>query len=309
MRHCARPSFSRFSPDALRGGVFIDPTATAPYLFHLALIEIVRIADDNLVLSGAETFDALRSNEPIEYRLAGLRQDNSGRIEECPIEHLLLLKGGAGGIPLAVRPFAAHAQTASVMAADFARDQIARPLAERHRSEMLTSLPERERFIETGYRYEEDNLLAQRVMVANRAREGDARAAAELERIKGRQRSLEDRKERARAELRREPELIEPREVTFLAHALVIPSFDPEDKKRHDEEIEKVAVRIAAEYERQQGWTPRDVSTPPLARSCRAYGQPRFRHSFQPPRFRRDQRKVDRIRGTRDRGQRPRGHR
>ncbi len=53
--------------------------------------------------------------------------------------------------------------------------------------------------------------------------------------------------------------------MNFLAHALVIPSADPEDKKRHDEEIEKVAVRIAAEYEREQGWTPRDVSTPALA--------------------------------------------
>ncbi len=144
--------FARFSPDALRGGVFIDPAATAPYLFHLALIEIVRRAD--------EDFGALCSDEPIEYRLAGLRQDDSGGVEECPIEHLLLLKGGPGGIPLAVRPFAAYAQTASVMAADFAREQIVRPLAERHRSEMLASLPERERFIETGYRYEEDNLLA-----------------------------------------------------------------------------------------------------------------------------------------------------
>ncbi len=113
-------------------------------------------------------------------------------------------------------------------------------------------------------------------MVANRAREGDARAASELERIKGRQRSLEDRKQRALAELRREPELIEPREATFLAHALVIPSADPEDKKRHDEEIEKVGVRIAAEYERQQGWTPRDVSTPALARVAGLTDNPGF---------------------------------
>ncbi|MFZ0890359.1 MAG: helicase-related protein [Candidatus Binataceae bacterium] len=259
---------SRFSPDALRGGVFIDPTSTRPYLFHLVLVEIVRRADEN--------FDALRSDEPIEYRLAGLRQDDSGQIEECPIEHLLLLKGGPGGIPLAVRPFAAHAQTASALAADFARDHITRPLAERHRSEMVASLPERERFIEAGYRYEEDNLLAQRVIVASRAREGDAKAAAELDRIRERQRSLEDLRQRALAALRREPELIEPREAAFLAHALVVPSADPEDKKRHDGEIEKVAVRIAAEYEREQGWTPRDVSTPPLARAAGLTDNPGF---------------------------------
>jgi hypothetical protein len=50
---------------------------------------------------------------------------------------------------------------------------------------------------------------------------------------------------------------VKPRDVTFLAHALAVPSPEPEDKRRRDAEIEKVAVRIAAEYEREQGWTPR----------------------------------------------------
>jgi superfamily II DNA or RNA helicase len=259
---------SRFSPDALRGAVFIDPTAEAPYFFHLGLLRIVRKAE--------QESSALRAEEPIEYRLVGLRQDGADRIEECPVEHLLLLRGGPGGIPLAVRPFAAQAPTATELAARFAREQIATPLAERHRSAMLASLPERERFIEAGYRYEEDALLAQRVITANKAREGDARAAAELERIKQRQRSLEDLKEQALAALRREPELVEPREIEFLAHALVVPSSDPEDKKRHDAEIEKVAVRIATEYEREQGWTPRDVSTPPLARAAGLTDNPGF---------------------------------
>ena len=58
--------------------------------------------------------------------------------------------------------------------------------------------------------------------------------------------------------------MISAGEVKFLAHALVIPSADPEDRKRHDEEVEKIAVRIVSEYERDQEWTPRDVSTPPL---------------------------------------------
>lgn len=258
----------RFSKEALRGAVFVDPAATSPYFFHLTLTEITRKADPE--------FDALRSEEPVEYRLASLRQDESGRIEECPIEHLLLLRGGPGGIPLSVRPFAAHGKTASIVAADFVRDRIARPLAERYRSDLLASLPERERFLEAGYRYEEDNLLVQRAIATNRAREGDKRAATELERIKQRQRSLEDLQQRAIAALRREPELTEAREITFLVHALVIPSADPEDKKRHDDEIEKVAVRIAAEYEREQGWTPRDVSTPVLARVAGLTDNPGF---------------------------------
>lgn len=35
-------------------------------------------------------------------------------------------------------------------------------------------------------------------------------------------------------------------------------------------------MRIAAEYERQQGWTPRDVSTPPLARAAGLTDNPGF---------------------------------
>jgi hypothetical protein len=202
---------SRFSRDALRGAVFIDPTTEAPYFFHLGLLRIVRKADP--------AYDVLRAEEPLEYRLVGLRQDSAGRIAECPVEHLLLLRGGPGGIPLAVRPFAAQAPTAIEFAVRFAREQLAAPIAERHRSATLASLRQREHFIEAGYRYEEDALLAQRVLTRNRAREGDRRAAAELERIKYRQRLLEDLKQQALAALRREPELIEPRELAFLAHA------------------------------------------------------------------------------------------
>lgn len=258
---------TRFSRDALRGAVFVDPTATRPYIFHLLLVEAVRRADPN--------FDALRTDEPLELRLVGLRQDESGQIDLCPIEHLLLLRGGRG-IPIAVRPFAARAQTISSLAANFALDTVAGPMAESHRASLLESLPERERFLEAGYRYEEDMLLATRVKKASAMRDGDRKAAADLERIKERQRSLEDLKQKAVAALRREPELIAAREVQFLAHALVVPSSDPEDRKRHDAEVELIAVRIASEYEREQGWTPRDVSTPPLARAAGLTDNPGF---------------------------------
>ena len=173
---------SRFAREALQGGVFIDPTAARPYIFHLVLIEAARRADPN--------FDLLRADEPLELRLAGLRQDESGTIDLCPIEHLLLLRG-ARGIPLAVRPFAARAPISCSLVANFALDSVARPMAESHRASLLESLPERERFIEAGYRYEEDMLLAMRVKKAADARQGDRKAAAELERIKERQRSLE----------------------------------------------------------------------------------------------------------------------
>jgi hypothetical protein len=232
--------------------------------------------------------------ESVEYRLAGLRQDESGRFDECPIEHLLLLRGGPGGIPLSVRPFPAHGKTASILAADFARDEIARPLAERHRSDLLATLPERERFVEAGYRYEEDNLLVQRVFASNRAREGDNARRAELERIKQRQRSLEDLQQRAIAALGREPELIEPCEMMFLAHALVIPSSDPEDKKRHDEEIEKVAVPYRQRVRASAGLGPARCIYSRARPARRRHRQSRLRYSLQSPGL--DQPEIERVR-------------
>src|SRR5262249_21650246 len=62
----------------------------------------------------------------------------------------------------------------------------------------------------------------------------------------------------------------------FLAHALAIPSSDPEDGTRHDADVELIAVRIASEYEREEGWTPRDVSKPALARAAGLNDNPGF---------------------------------
>ena len=101
-----------------------------------------------------------------------------------------------------------------------------------------------------------------RSKLGERVRAGDQRAQAELARLRERQRDLADRREAAPAVLRREPELIEPEEVTFLAHALVVPSSDPDDRRRHDDEVEAIAVRVTVAYEEARGATVRDVSIP-----------------------------------------------
>ena len=74
----------RFGTDALRGGVFVDPTADQPYLFHLALVEVVRQADPAL--------PGLAHEQLLECRLVGIRQEAIGEICEAPLEGLLLLK-------------------------------------------------------------------------------------------------------------------------------------------------------------------------------------------------------------------------
>jgi Domain of unknown function (DUF3883) len=130
------------------------------------------------------------------------------------------------------------------------------------------TLPEREDFVRRSYNYQDAELAGARARLAEKARSGDPRAGAELTRIKARQSAVIARRDEAVAVLRREPELIVPGEVTFLAHALVVASGDPEDYKRHDEAIEAMAVKVACAYEEANDALIKDVSMPERARAA-----------------------------------------
>jgi hypothetical protein len=105
----------------LQGGVFVDPTADQPYLFHVALVTVARKADAPL--------RALAHDEILEYRLVGLRHMEGGPIEACPVEHLLLLKAGQRMPPSAAR-FALTAQASRELARVYALECIASSIAE-----------------------------------------------------------------------------------------------------------------------------------------------------------------------------------
>jgi superfamily II DNA or RNA helicase/transcriptional regulator with XRE-family HTH domain len=253
--------------EARRGGVFVDPTAERPYLFHLALISVQRVADPILRL--------LAQDELLETRLIGIRQEEDGTCSPCPVEHLLLLKG-ADGLPSAWYPFAAAAEPLREVAEGFILDQVARPAADQRRNGLLMTLAEREDFVRRGYDYQEADLAAQRSKQAEKARSGDSRAKGELTRIKDRQRALSDRRDEAVATLRREPELIVPGAVRFIAHALAVPSSDPADRLMHDAEVEAAAMRVSIAYELARGADVLDVSTPELARAALIGDHPGF---------------------------------
>jgi len=82
-----------------------------------------------------------------------------------------------------------------------------------------------------------------------------------LTRIKARQKSLSAQRDAALSALRREPELITANPITFLAHALVIPSSNPDDLKHRDDQIEALAMQVAMAYEQANGAVVKDVST------------------------------------------------
>jgi hypothetical protein len=155
-------------------------------------------------------------------------------------------------------------------------ERIAGSLQEQHRLRIQESLPGRESFIRRGVTYQDAELAAARAKYSEKARSGDAKAKGELTRIKDRQRVLAMRGEDALNAVRLEPDLVAVDGITFIGHALVVPSVDPEDKKRHDEAVEALAVKLAWSYEEGLGSHVKDVSTPALARVAGLTDSPGF---------------------------------
>jgi superfamily II DNA or RNA helicase len=253
LRERVLESFGRV---ALAGAVFYDPAATGPYFVHVALLQIMRRADPAL--------RALARPEALQYSLVGMRQDRDGAVTVCPIEQVLLLRDG-GGMPGEAVPLIAVAEANGAAAQAFASATLAHERAEAQRERLRATLPQREQFVRQGYSFQEAELAEARRRVSPAARAGDPHARGELTRILERQMSLAARRDEALAVLRREPELIEPAEVLFLAHALVLPSRDPADQLRQDAEVEAIAVQVARAHEEALRAVVHDVSTAPLA--------------------------------------------
>jgi superfamily II DNA or RNA helicase len=257
--HPGEPLFDRFrayvcdhfARQALQGAVFVDPTAERPYFYHLAQMVIVRQADPQ--------FPALRRDDVIEYRLVGLKHKESGDVMERPVEQLLLLRS-SGYLPPSAIAFAATADRSRELAQAFVLSDIAEKDAEQRRNQLRESLPQREAFIEHGFAYQAAELAEARRRLTEKASAGNPHAKGELTKIKARQREVQARKNQALAVLRREPELIVPGEITFLAHALVVPSSDPEDRQRYDADVEAIAMQMARVYEEARGAIVHDVS-------------------------------------------------
>ena len=273
--HPGEPVFERFravvsdrlGDQALRGAVFVDPTSDRPYIFHLALVSVVRKADSEL--------PDLATEEVLDCHLVGVKQFEGADVSTCPVEHLLLLKGGQG-LPPAAQRLALTAETLKDQAEAFIAERIARSMAMDRRKALLDTLSEREQFIQRGFDFQEADLAAARVKQAEKSRSANAAAVKILQDIKERQRSLTNWRTEALATIRREPDLIAPGNLTYLAHALVVPSDNPDDLERHDANVEQVAMNLVRAYEEAAGATVRDVHTPALARAAGLTDNPGF---------------------------------
>ena len=257
----------RLGSQARRGAVFVDPTTDKPYLFHVALVRVIRQADP--------TLPELATEEVLDCRLVGIKQFEGVELSLCPVEHLLLLRGGHA-LPPAAQRLAAGAETLRDQAEAFLVERVARDLARDRRNGLLNALPEREQFILRGFNFQETELAAARVKQSEKARSGNAGAMKSLNEIKQQQRSLAERRSLALSTIQREPELIAPGQLRFVAHALIVPSSDLEDLARRDADVERVAMDVARAFEEAEGAIVTDVHTPELARAAGLTDNPGF---------------------------------
>jgi superfamily II DNA or RNA helicase len=261
---------SRYADEAKRGAIFIDPDATAPYLFHLAQVSVVRqpyapSSVGQLLLPSPRPSDV--RSEVIESRLIGLRQDADGAVSLCPIEHLLLLHGAKNAAPGSI-PLARLARGFTTAASEWLSNDALAHIVEEHRARIESTLAERLDWVVRGYDHKTAELIAKRQRVGEDARRGDPNAKAELTRVKDQQQQLTAERDRRIAALKAEPSLIVPGEAVMVAHALVLPTDDPEERARHDAEVEAIAVRFARIHEEAAGAAVHDVSKPELARKA-----------------------------------------
>ena len=286
-------TLAAFGRDALRGAIFTDPRADAPYFFHLAVVSVerepesgpdepgtpdlfgaeatVRTGMDTANRIGADAESRVGSAKPvrpsgsagphhrrtIERRLLGLRHGEDGAPAECPVEHLLLLHG-APDVPPGAVPLAGRGVVMRTEAAGFAERQVLDRLVAEHRDAVRAELPERRRRTVIGFDLHAADLAARRAKLSSGRRAGAERAGAKaddaLDEIKRDQRLLSAGKERALARLDAAPDRI-------------VPAGDSgEEGERYDARVEEIAVRIALAWERERGGKVRDVSRPELAR-------------------------------------------
>ncbi len=246
--------------DAARGAIFVDPRTEAPYLLHLSELSVEEEGES------AET----STRDTLERGLLSLRQDEEGKVSGAALQAFAFLQA-APHIPPGAVPLAGRAATLRVDAATRLEEEALRR-AEARRETAKAELPRRRERIGVNFNLRAAELAAlRRELAKNRQANRD-----EKEEVVRRQRALSEQRRLALQELDAAPQRIIAGPVRFLAHALVLPPTGNEEREAFDADVEKVAMAIAAEWERERGATVRDVSTPPLARTAGLGDHPGF---------------------------------
>ena len=256
----------RFRADGARGAIFFDARAKEEFLFHLGLVSVEEPAPDSPAL-----FPERGAGEPkvLERRLVGLRQPEDGTLVEEPMERFALFHGAPdtspGALRLAGRSLALRGEAARHAS------EIASRLAAKHREARAAGIPQRRRELAAGFAYRQSSLARRRAELRQREATAEERQAVRRE-----QDALATEREGAVGELAGAPLRIEPGPAALLVHALVIPPPEGTEIQPHEEPVEQIAVRLAAERERTRGGEVEEVSKPARARAAGLSDWPGF---------------------------------
>jgi hypothetical protein len=245
----------------LRGGVFVDPHAHEANLFHLASLSIERRT--------GTVADAL------DHRLVGLRQFSDGAVEECPVEYLMLLRGMRGAMPGAY-PAGRECVRLTQVAHAWLTETYGASLVASRRATAQADMPARLELVRTGFNRQEAELARARTRLRQAVHQGRKQAQLQFDGVKARHAALSKLREERLAAIQAEPDAIVFGQTRFIAHALVVPSTDPEDIKRFDAQVEAVAIRLSTTHEESTAARVRDVSTAMRARAAGLSDWPGF---------------------------------
>ncbi|MEO8350326.1 MAG: helicase-related protein [Chthoniobacteraceae bacterium] len=248
----------RFSPDIQRGAVLCDPTSERPYL---AGVYSVQLADMDAVATS--TANRVR----LDRRIVGIKLFTDGTSEPFEFNHLIALPPAPKAMLSSAGDFLAHRPEWATRLDKLARAMAESAILQPVRAEFRTEADLRQQDILRGFDYRAAQLAADRSDAARKARDGDALAAAQLDKIKVEQAGLAEEKAQALLFEQRRADLIDFVAFDRVALALVVPDARPEVREQYDLDVERLAVRLALNYE-QDNFRARvfDVSSPSLAR-------------------------------------------
>ncbi len=278
---------SRYRRDAQRGAIFVDPRAEEPYLLHLAELRVERqelpgvsgasVPGNAGVSPASGAAGAIQVAPPVspdadqrvlERRLVALQQPEGAPPSQCPVEQLLLLCGtrlAPGMAPLAPRAPELRAQAGAHL------NTVLQDLVAGLRSRREAESPDLRRRVAVGFDLRAAELAFRRGKLARKSVGPAGSGGDELAAVKHEQKRLALDRQLALQRIDEEARGIVPGGFRFLLHALVVRPedvADVENIERFDEAVEEIAVRIAADWERQRGAQVQDVSKPVLARAA-----------------------------------------
>lgn len=257
----------KFSRDAQRGSIFVDPRSEAAYMLHLVLLTLEEDSDNPS--AAVNVNDRRRTHE---QRLTGLIQGEDGSTHECEIERLLLLWPSPptppGSVPVATQAIGMRAE-----ATRYVEQSILKQMVARRRNELIRDLPDRLQKVKINYQLRGVELADRRNRLSKRGAVSDQE---ELEAIKQDQRTLKRQLQLALEDVSDPHERLVHGNAQFLVHALAIPPGPNDPVEQYDERVEDIAITIARAWEEKRGATVQDVSKPELARALGLPNWPGF---------------------------------